>query len=449
LIDFTQQFEAISTFSQRLSSLSSSRRSPTKSAPLLSHLQNQRSPRKAPATPLKNNNNILNLLDFELPPAPTPRSLPTITVRELESLKSSYASQISSLNATLSGRGAEVEALKRAVSDAERRVGEASESAREEKARRESVEKEKEEWERRGREFENVLKQVRAEVLESEKEKSDLAMRAEENEERMRDLERRLADSEARLLQADAAQSTAPVSTPDGPLFTAEQVQKQIDAKIHTLSTELHAIYKKKHITKVAGLKKGFEAKTATKTAELQSRIDDLEKANEDLQSKIDSTFSGTIVPTSSLSAEDRAKLEHQAVEIERQKAALAGREEELRSHKEAYAVAVAELEKERVEKGELVAAVDEMLALQADMSVLNAAGESQGTVEDVLRKSVAGAAVAAQRGAVGMSGLRGPGFGFASGHQQQQSKIGGLARPVGKSRMMSNIERMGGARGE
>jgi hypothetical protein len=447
LIDFTQQFEAISTFSQRLSSLSSSRRSPTKSAPLLSHLQSQRSPRKAPATPLKNNNNILNLLDFELPPAPTPRSLPTITVRELESLKSSYASQISSLNATLSGRGAEVEALKRAVSDAERRVGEATESAREEKTRREYVEKEKEDWERRGREFENVLKQVKAEVLESEREKSELAARAEEVDDRVRELERRLADSEARLLQADAAQSTAPISTPDGPLFTAEQVQKQIDAKIHTLSTELHAIYKKKHITKVAGLKKGFEAKTTSKTAELQTRIDELEKTNEDLQSKIDSTFSGTIVPTS-LSAEDRARLEHQAVEIERQKAALAGRDEELRSHKAAYATAVAELEKERVEKGELVAAVDEMLALQADMSVLNAAGESQGTVEDVLRKSVAGGA-AAQRAV--MSGLRTPGggaggFGFGS---SVQSRIGGLARPVGKSKMMSNIERMGGARGE
>lgn len=78
--------------------------------------------------------------DFEIPPAPTPRSIPTITPRELESLKSGFMSEISSLKATLSGKEAEVASLKKAVADAERRVGEALEEVRNEAARKEALE---------------------------------------------------------------------------------------------------------------------------------------------------------------------------------------------------------------------------------------------------------------------------------------------------------------------
>ena len=93
------------------------------------------------------------------------------------------------------------------------------------------------------------------------------------------------------------------------------------------------------------------------------------------------------------------------------------------------------ELEQERAEKGDLVAAVDEMLALQSTDS-------GPAAIED-FRKSI-------QR----PSGLR-PGVPtFSSG--AAESRIGrgkpagsGLARPsVGKSKMMSNIERMGGGGG-
>jgi chromosome segregation ATPase len=487
-LDFTQQFEAISTFSQRINSIS--RRSPSKSqsgeSQLLSYIQNQRSPRKPnpTSTPLKNNQNILNLLDFELPPAPTPRSIPTITIRELESLKSSFASQISSLKATLSGREAEVEALKRAVTDAERRVGESAETAREETARRECVERDREEWERRGRDFEAVLRKVRAQVLEAETERGELVRRADEADERCREAEARVADAEARAARAESSRlerldvggaagagvaNGSAESGEKGPLFTAEQVQKQIDEKVHALSTELHAIYKKKHITKVAGLKKGFEAKTKEKTSELQARVDALERQTEELQAKLDGTFSGVLPTTlaaASLSGVSTAqrdaelkKLEEQAAVIERQKAELAGRDEELRTRRSEYDVVMRELERERVEKGELVAAVDEMLALQSDTSVLGASmsehhqqqlqlqlqngggASSAGTsiAEDLLRKSVGLSARP--------SGLARPGFGFA-GQSKIAAPSSGLAKPLaGKSRMMSNIERMGGGR--
>jgi len=452
LIDFTQQFEALSTGPTQGAGRSPTRRA-SKGGHLLNYLAAQRSPQKAgsgagaaaaappSSTPKKN---LLNLLDFELPPAPTPRSVPSITIRELESLKSTYASEISGLKATLSGREAEVAALKRSVADAERRVGEAAEALREARDAAECVRREKDEWVRRGRDFEDVLRKVRDEVLAGERERAEL-------DERVRDAELRADEAEKRAVEAATKIVTAPAGGEHGtgegaaPLFTAEQVQKQIDEKVHALSTELHAIYKKKHITKVAGLKKGFESKTKEKTAELQARVDELETRNDELQAKIDGTLSGKVILSglAGASMEEKEKTKEQSALIERQKAELAGKEEELRTAKQEFAGLIKELERERIEKGELVAAVDEMLSLQSDMSTLTPAA-ANSAVED-FKKSIG-------LGVSRPSGLRGPGFGTQGplASQHQQSRIGvpaGLNRSTsgGKSRMMSNIERMGG----
>jgi chromosome segregation ATPase len=461
LLDFTQQFEAVTMYQKQRSP---SRHSPQKLSTepnLLSYLNNQRSPVKGganPVTPRASKNSILNLLDFELPPAPTPRSVPSITVRELESLKSKYSSEISSLRATLSGREAEVEALKRAVSDAERRVGEAMETSREERNKRECVEKEKEQWERRGRDFEEVLRKVKEEVLEAEKERAEMMARIEEAEERVREAESRASDAEARAIEAATKVVDTGAIAADGqkgPLFTAEQVQKQIDEKVHTLSTELHAIYKKKHVTKVAGLKKGFEAKTKEKTAELQAHIEELERKNDELQVRLDGTLSGVLPAeiAAKLSAtqdgadpeqqEKGAKqLEEQNALIERQKAELVGREEELRMARAEFAALMKDLERERVEKGELVAAVDEMLALQADISTINP--EVGSAVED-FKKSISSSLNPVARA----SGLRAPGaFGFGSaGGSKIAAPSMTRSTSGGKSRMMSSIERMASGR--
>ncbi|KAJ2960891.1 hypothetical protein NQ176_g11030 [Zarea fungicola] len=52
------------------------------------------------------------LIDFDFPPMPTPRSLPTVSAREVESIKSEFLSEISALRASLSGKDAEVRSLK-------------------------------------------------------------------------------------------------------------------------------------------------------------------------------------------------------------------------------------------------------------------------------------------------------------------------------------------------
>ncbi|OJD39946.1 microtubule protein alp7 [Diplodia corticola] len=473
LLDFTEQFHAFSGSSRRSPT---KRHSPSKStggeASLRNFLNNQRSPAKnaaEPSTP-RRQSNLMNLLDFELPPMPTPRSIPTITVREMESMKSNYQSQISSLTATLSGRAAEVESLKKAVADAERRVGEAQEQVREETAAREHAEREKSEWERRGVEVEDVLRSIREEVFKSDKEREELLRKLEESDRRAEEAEARAAETETRALEAeskvvDQSIMTTADSGDNSPRYTAEEVQRQIDEKVATLCRELHVVYKKKHETKVAALKKSYESKAEKKHVELTHKVEELSKQIEHLQSRRNDTLSGSLPegfdPRAAANREaDQKRLEEQKSELEEQKTRLAGLAGEIEAARAERTQLLQELENERREKGELVAAVDEMLSLQATEA---ATPRQQAVVED-FRRSVSGAS-STPRGrpdnsgpsdfrssGIGKpSGLRGPGFGFGGG-AAGESRIGrgvgasGVNRSGGvpKSRMMSNIERMG-----
>lgn len=431
LIDFTQQFDGVANVTTT---------SPSKSqteSNLLQYINNQRSPAKNKSrsnctTP--NKSKVLNLLDFELPPAPTPRSVPTITVRELESLKSSYLSQISSLKATLSGREAEVDSLKKAVGDAERRVGEAQESLRDEKSKREYLEQENESWKKRGVEFESVLKSVKEEVLKSEAEKEETSRKLEDAEKRVEDAEARAVKAEERFADALAARAGGEGGDANA---VEEQVQRlvsaQIDAKIESVSRELHAVYKEKHERKVATLKKSYEARNEKKTSELQARVTELEKANDELQAAKDATFSGPVRGAGSDSAELKAQLEEQ-------NAAIARLESEMQTSKAHQEKLESELKQERIEKGDLVAAVDEMLALQAEAPppATPQGVRAMSVVED-FRKSIRGPP----------SGLRAPGgSGIPAGPTGLRGPQAGLNRSTsggaGKSRMLANIERMG-----
>ncbi|KAF2863910.1 hypothetical protein K470DRAFT_209973 [Piedraia hortae CBS 480.64] len=410
LIDFTQPLDG----TKRTTSPGKAATEPN----LLRHLNNQRSPNKSArqsyASPTKQNN-ILSLLDIELPPPPTPRSVPTITVREMESLKSSYLSQISSLRATLSGREAEVESLKRAVGDAERRAGEAQEALREEKCRREHVEEEKAGWERRGHEVESVLKSVKEEVLKSEAEREDLIRKLDDTERRLDITEARAVKAEERFAEALAARAAG--DAPSDANAVEERAQKlfeaQIDAKMEQVSRELHAVYKEKHERKVATLKKSYEARSEKKAAELQSRIVELEEHNKEL-------LAGKSAPVPTRSGAESSALK---AELEEHKALLSRLENEIQTSRQQQEQLMSELQQERIEKGDLVAAVDEMLALQAET------GSAQGAVEVVedFRKSISRP-----------SGLKTPG-----GYQGRMPPPG-TTSGGNKSRMLANIERMG-----
>jgi len=269
-------------------------------------------------------------------------------------------------------------------------------------------------------------------VLKSEAEKEGLERRAEESERRASEIDARNLDLQARL-------ASLPASENEEGGINGEEIQRivqaQLDFKIESVSRELHTVYKKKHESKVATLKKSYEARGEKKCAELQIKVDELTRKNDELLSAKEGAISGE-PPAGQVSQEEYMQVQHSVdryrAEIEEQNARLAGLGQEMKTIRSEHSLLVMELEKERVEKGELVAAVDEMLLLQASDA-------SPAVIED-FKKSISRA-----------SGLRPPGAITAAA---PESRIGrgipsGLARGgSNKSKMMTSIERMGNGRG-
>lgn len=360
LLEFTDQFDTF-TQSHRLYGERHEYISPARRERML---PSRRSPGK------------VDLLDLDIPPAPTPRSIPTITPRELESLRSQFLSEVSSLKATLSGRDAEVASLKEAVANAERRVGEALEEVRNEAARKEALEVQQREWERRGKEMESVLRTVRTEILEGERERDRLLKKAEDAEKAKEQLEGRVVELETQL---SAARQAADSGSPRGP--SAEMVgqspadtAKEVQEAVEKVARELHSLYKSKHETKVAALKKSYEARWEKRVREVENKLRDALAEIERLQNERDTLISNANVGETTMLRESE-ELEAQKCVLE---AKVKGLEQELVSVKRDADMLRSELKHERAEKSELVAVVDEWLAMQEEQGEEAAEVETQ-----------------------------------------------------------------------
>lgn len=450
LLDLTDQM----SFYPRHSMQQSARYSPRRS-PMRNMRQSMRSPSK------------LSLLDFDIPPAPTPRSIPTITPRELESLKSGFMSEISSLKATLSGKEAEVASLKTAIGDAERRVGEAWEEVRNEVARKEEMEAEQAEWDRRGKEMETVLLSVRSELEDGERERDRLARKVEEAEKSKEQLEGRIVELESQLSAARSTTSSES-GTASGSRHTsqsAEDTAREVQDAVEKVARELHTLYKSKHETKVAALKKSYESRWEKRVHEAERKLATAHEENDRLRVERDAAQSDNMAAANA-SMITRENDEHEA-EKRVLEAQIKGLQHEMASVKEDSERLRFELKSERAEKGELVAAVDEWLAIQnqpaqqqhqqqlqaldREPSVSSAGHpgeEYQSSTElpaENLRRSVSRS---------GSSGIRPPAsgekriprFGAGGGHSRGNSGgKSGIAIPTpGRGGIMSSIERMG-----
>lgn len=497
LLDFTEQ---IQSFSQsRRASPGRGRPSPTKSATqpdLRSYYQNQRSPAKGGATIAStpsHSRQMMNLLDFELPPPPTPRSLPTVTIREMESLKSQFQSQISSLTASLSGKEAEVESLAKAIVDAERRVGEAQEIVREERSAREHAESQMVDWKNKGEEVQKLLQDVQADLERNDTEREQLLVRLADAEKRAEESENRAADLETKVIEAESrnVDMTTFINNDDGQdskkIYSELDCQTAIAEKVNEVARDLHTAYKAKHEKKIKALKENYQKKADERCKELRVQIIRLERQVEEAEKKRDDTFSKVLVsansgdkqPTpasTSKNNEHLEKFEAQRSEIEGLKAKLVGLQSELQSLRKTNDRLLEELEAERVEKGELVAAAEQMLSLcgermeelqqedlrrstttkpqppvatpkaraQPDTAMRNTGFLAGGPAPSRPGSSLASSRPAGQANGSGIakpSGMRAPGgFGFQGGSSALNSSTGS-----GKSRLLSNIERMGG----
>ncbi|KAI4147327.1 MAG: hypothetical protein L6R39_003149 [Caloplaca ligustica] len=449
ILDFTEQFDAFSQPShtspsrQNRSTMSKYNTQPD----LASYTAAKRAPsplKGAPSTPSRAHN-LANLLDFDLPPAPTPRSIPTITARELESLKSSFLSQISNLRATLSGREAEVNSLKGAVTDAERRVGEAQEEIRDERGQKETLQVEKEDWQARDKEMQSVLRSVKQEILHEQHEHEKLQQRLEFSEKKREEAEAKLLKADSMIAGLQAASAAEPAagangqSTPGG----AEGGNAAVEVAVEKVARELHGLYKSKHETKVAALKKSYEARWERKIKDLESRISDLGQENEELRIGRDATMTG-LAPSGSHASAGSEHTYHNGAQrksdegrrFEEQKARLDGLSNEVSALKRENTHLQQQLERERLEMAELVKATEEMMQLSLQSSASSGGEERSTSSAENLRGSLSKAS----------TGLRTPSAGLG------ESRIGRMGRSGSglggtRSGIMSNIERMGRGR--
>jgi hypothetical protein len=325
-----------------------------------------------PATPAdrRGGNHLGDLLDFDLEPMATPRSIPSVTPRELETLRSDLQSQISALSATLSGKEAEVMALKRAITDAEVRCGNSMEELRNEKSAREAMEQEKAEWERRGREMENVLREVRQEIMIGEREREKLRKQGEEAEKRAEEQEVKILELQT-MLESSRRQNSVSPSKESGssePSGLAAEIDSAVKDATERVARELHSLYKSKHETKVEALKKSYAARWEKQVRELQESLKSAKDEIVKMQTERDATMSG-VVPGQAqiLEGLQREKEEMQA-EKSMLHARIKGLEEESNTMRTENENLQLNLDKERAEKGELVAQVDLFLSMEADL---------------------------------------------------------------------------------
>ena len=440
LIDFTGQFNPATDRSPS----KNGRLSPKKyqaQSDLASHLSGRRTPSPAKQAPplgtLSDSRHLANLLDFDLPPAPTPRSIPSISARELESMKSAFQSQISSLKAELSGKEAEVNSLNNAMGDAERRVGESLEQVREERTAKEGLQAEKADWEKRQQEMQSVLKDVKEEIMRGEREKDQLLQRVTEAEYKRQEAETKTVEAESKIAGLRAS-STSTAPSENGSVNT----NSEVEAAVTKVAKELHGLYKTKHEAKVTALKKSYSDRWEKKIKDLQSKIDDLNKENDDLRVGRDATMTGVqpgaLLPAPSPESEatkekQRQERESQDRRLEEQKRHITNAERELDTVRRNLAASteqnvslVSQLSASRVETADLIAATEELMILSQNAM----AGHPPADARSTLSRSTSG------------SGLKAPGFG-------RMPPPSGYGRDRGDARsgLLGNIERMGRGR--
>ncbi|KAI1099197.1 hypothetical protein F4804DRAFT_322647 [Jackrogersella minutella] len=447
LMDFTEQ---ISGLSSRYVQQTPSRNRPSRNS--------------VAATPQRPQS---NLLDFDIPPLPTPRSIPTVTPRELESLKSGFLSEISSLKASLSGKEAEVLSLKTAVGDAETRVGKCMDQLREIKALKETLTEEKDSWEKRSWDMEAVLLKVKQEIAMSQQEREELESKLEESEKRREAAEMMAQEAESKMAGMRASKATSDASSDSGSVKSPDKSKnpgsREVEIAVERVARELHALYKSKHETKVAALKKSYENRWEKKVRELESKLEDVADENERLKLGRDATMT-KVDPNQSIvneeckvqAVKDSAQIKELNAEIEKLEAVVNSIKVDNRELRQL-------LEKERVEKGELVILAEEMMSMQSFAQAEKEKEKPPPAAKPTLPRPQP-AEPENFRSSIGgrVSGLRAPGSvkkptqsrigGITHERSKNGGSHGGLPRPGSgsgtRSGIMSSIEKMGNYRG-
>ena len=342
----------------------------------------------------------MDLLDIDLGPIATPRSIPTVTPRELENLRSELQSRVSGLEATLAGKEAEVTALKKSITDAEIRAGKSSEEVLQERAEKEHVQAQRDELDRRAREMENVLREVKQNAFVEEREREKLKRQAEEADARTEEYEVKVLELTASLetLRSQRVSSSSNPLHSSGPTTpgSAVDVDAAVKNATETVARELHALYKSKHERKVGDLKLSYEKRWMKQVDALKSDLKQSQEEVSRLLTERDTNMTD-VIPSQ---PEAVSKMEGQIEELRRwnedlsaQKkvveAEMAGTKSELDAIKRENEHIRADLETERIEKGDLVAQVEVFLSVSAEQEIQREAEKAEREARERERQPV------------------------------------------------------------
>ncbi|EWC47105.1 hypothetical protein DRE_03474 [Drechslerella stenobrocha 248] len=444
LLDFTTQFNAIKACPPQTPTRS--RRRSQSTSPTKKSRDEPESPAKRPLpppTPLERK----FLLDFEIPPPPTPRSIPSITPKELENVKSQFLAQVAQLKAEMAGKDAQIQKLRDSVSDAERRASNGIVELRQVREELEDMSARTMLIESKLAEAGNIVHELQGQVTEGniqldearnerdscaqtrdsfKKEIDELRRENEEVSDALLQTKQELASAKKDLIVERQKRSSAPNSPARGQgsngVAVEAAVEKavaaanatkdmEISQAVEKVAKELHTLYKSKHEQKVTALKQSYAKRWEKRVGELEAKNSELTSANNDLSNRIMKleeeneehfNLSGPVVSPKDLG--------QRSAEIEELEKKIAEIEEEVAELQE-------ELAMERQEKSELVMAVDELLALGGVASVSESGMGS-------LRKSIS----------------RASGVGIARG----LSPVKGEKETKSSNSLRGGIERMG-----
>lgn len=299
----------------------------------------------------------------------TPGSKPSITQQEFETVKTSYEFEISALKKS---RDTEINSLREKLLGAEKREAETMEFMQQELESRMKIEGDRDEWRRRTGGLQAEMDSILLDAFEKDRREKELTDKVTEVEganqklqERVSSLEKELSATRKSLQSAESSLKLADNSHSG---ITQEDVDKQVGDAVTKVAADLHVVYKEKHETKVAALKKSYASRWEKRIKEIETKLNAAMEENTQLKmSQVE-----TKPPTenqSSWTPADEEKMTQERDKLSEEKQALETRVDELsreltniNGHVESLQL---ELKTERMEKDELVATVEEWLAIQ------------------------------------------------------------------------------------
>jgi len=279
------------------------------------------------------------------------------------------------------GKDAEITSLKKSISETERRSANNTVELRQCREEIEDMSARSGVLESKLQEAAKILTEARDEIEDRgrqiERFKDDYDSAQEEleyNRKQLGEAQQQLVDSKRELaatkqdLIVEQQKKSTPTKSSSGSTIDVEAAvskavaaanatkEADITAAVEKVAKELHSLYKSKHEQKVSALKSSYASRWEKRVKELEARNMELSSSNNNLTSELrriedakDESLSGPII-----SSED----------FENLKADLASRDRELKKTQEQIKKLNQEIELERQEKGELVAVVDEFMAM-------------------------------------------------------------------------------------